>query len=216
MRILVLLAVIVEAALLLAGGAYALHRVRERRRTHDGREETVAAEEGIGERPQRALAGVEKVLTWGVPLSVARFLILEPRLWWCLGIWATRRGPKGPDVFAYHKRSPMGAMLVVVFLTTPVEILLFELLIPVFWIRVLLLVAAVYALFFVLALYASMIVMPHRVTAGACSCAMERWPRSGCHSSTSSTRRPSVERGREVHSAFPARDSRWWATRRCS
>lgn len=165
MRSLAILGVIVEAVFLLAGGAYALHHVRKRRRAAGAGDEA-AAEVGLGERPQRALAGLEKALAWGVPLPVARFLTLEPRLWWCLGTWVLRRGPKGPDVFSYHKRSPMGAMLIVVFLTTPVEVLLFELLIPVFWIRVVLLVAAVYAIFFVLALYASMIVMPHQVTAG--------------------------------------------------
>ncbi len=165
MRILVILGVIAEVALLLAGGVYALHRIRERRRSRAAGD-TAAPGAGPAERPHRALSGLEGALGWGLPAPLARFLILEPRLWWCFGTWLLRRGPKGPDVFPYHKRSPMGAMLVVVFLTTPVEILLFELLIPVFWIRVLLLVAAVYALFFVLALYASMIVLPHHVTAG--------------------------------------------------
>ena len=54
--------------------------------------------------------------------------------------------------------------MLVVFFTTPVEVLLLELLIPVLWIRVVLLVAAVYGCFWVVALRASLIVLPHGVT----------------------------------------------------
>lgn len=162
MRTVVILSTLLEAVFLLAGGAYALRRLRRRRLL--GSSDTDQRGTGNGQRPAPILGRLEEVLTIGLPLPLARLLMLEPRMWWCLGMWVLRRRPSRTSSFFYHKRSPLGAMIVVVLLTTPVEVLLFELLIPVLWIRVALLVAAVYGLFWVVALYASLIVLPHQIT----------------------------------------------------
>lgn len=98
-----------------------------------------------------------------LPRKVARIVALEPLLWACLGKWALRRNRLGQGEFHYHKRSPVGPLLIVVLFTTPVEVLLFELLIPWNWLRWLLLIAAIYALFWAFAFYASLVVLPHRI-----------------------------------------------------
>ncbi len=162
MRTLVILSTLLEAAFLLGGGAYALYRLRRRRLP--GSAQTHSAQAGEGRRPAPVLGRLEKVLTMGLPLPLARLLMAEPRMSWCLGRWVLRRRPRGTNSFSYHKRSLLGAMIVVVLFTTPVEVLLFELLIPVLWIRVALLVAAVYGLFFVVGMYAALVVLPHQIT----------------------------------------------------
>jgi hypothetical protein len=105
----------------------------------------------------------EAALASILPLPVARLVALEARLWHCFWLWAGRRVPRGPDVFPYHRRSPMGALLVVVLFSAPVEVLLFELLIPWGWLRWLLLVGSVYAAFWFVCLYAGLRALPHRL-----------------------------------------------------
>jgi hypothetical protein len=85
-------------------------------------------------------------------------------MWGCLYRWVTRRRFHHGHEFSYHRRSPLGAVVLVVLFTTPVELLLFELLIPVWWIRLVLLISAVYAVFWLVAYRAATIVLPHDVT----------------------------------------------------
>lgn len=102
-------------------------------------------------------AGLEAVL----PRPVARVVSLEPRLFACLWRWARGRKPTADLVFPYAKRSPLGALVVVVLVTAPVEILLIELLLPWAWLRWLLVIGSVYAALWLLGLYASLQVLPH-------------------------------------------------------
>jgi hypothetical protein len=57
----------------------------------------------------------------------------------------------------------MGILLLIVLLTAPLEILIFEILIPWTWLRILILLASVYSILWILALYASLTVVPHRL-----------------------------------------------------
>lgn len=105
----------------------------------------------------------EDALTVFFPRVMARFLVMEPRVWACFIRWVTRRYRHGPDDFPYHSGSILGIFIVVILFTTPVEILLFELLIPWTWLRWVFLILAIYALVWVFGLYASLVVLPHRL-----------------------------------------------------
>ncbi|MDO8672143.1 MAG: hypothetical protein Q7O66_12050, partial [Dehalococcoidia bacterium] len=90
---------------------------------------------------------------------------LEPKLWFCLATYLLRHHRPGPNDFSYRKRSMVGPLLLVVAFTTPVELLLVEMLVPWLWLRWVLLVLAVYALVWAFGFYASLIVLPHRLEA---------------------------------------------------
>jgi hypothetical protein len=79
--------------------------------------------------------------------------------------WAFRRTRQGEDDFSYHKRSLAGALVAVVALTTPLELLIWEFLVPWAWLRIALLILGIYALFWVFGYYASLAVLPHRLEA---------------------------------------------------
>lgn len=113
-----------------------------------------------GQDPWKA---AEDALSLFVPRRAARLIVLEPRLWACLGRWVFRRHRPGETDFRYHGRSILGAFLILITLTTPVEIFLLELLLPWAWLRWLLLFAAVYGLLWLYGLYASLVVLPHRL-----------------------------------------------------
>jgi hypothetical protein len=99
------------------------------------------------------------------PRTMARLVALEPRIWIALFKWAFLRRPLAPHEFSYHKRSAMGAFLALVLLTLPVEVLLYEILIPWPIVRWILLVVSVYAVFWLLGLFASLRVLPYRLDA---------------------------------------------------
>jgi membrane protein YdbS with pleckstrin-like domain len=99
------------------------------------------------------------------PRTLARLVALEPRIWIALVKWAFRRRPLAPNEFTYHKRSAMGAFLALVLLTLPVELLLYEILIPWPIVRWILLVVSVYAVIWMLGLFASLRVLPYRLDA---------------------------------------------------
>lgn len=106
--------------------------------------------------------GLEKGLAEFMPLQAARFLVMELRLWGCLGAWIFRR-PHGPDDFTYHSRSMLGLVMGVLVLVTPLEIAVLEILIPWHWLRIVTLVLALYGLLWVVMLFASLRSMPHRL-----------------------------------------------------
>lgn len=110
-----------------------------------------------------AWAALEDGLEVFLPRQLARVVALEPRLWFCLWQWVFRRVRIGVDDFPYHKRSFLGYFLILILFTTPIEIFLLELLISWAWLRWLILVAAVYALFWIFGLYASLVALPHRL-----------------------------------------------------
>ncbi len=113
-------------------------------------------------------AALEDGLAVLLPRPLARLAALEPRLWYCLGGWLARRGRETDALdFPYHRRSLVGAIVIVALLTAPVEVLFFELVIPWPWLRLLLLVAAIYSFVWLLGLYALLVVLPHRLEPGA-------------------------------------------------
>lgn len=109
--------------------------------------------------PWKAL---EKALGDLVPAPVARVLVMEFRLWGALYAWMRRRS-HGRDDFTYHARSPLGMFMGIAVLVTPLEIAVLELLIPWPWLRITLLVLALYALLWLIMLFASMRSLPHHV-----------------------------------------------------
>lgn len=108
-------------------------------------------------------AALEEGLAVLLPRKVARIAVLEPRLWVCLLRWISRRTGTSDREFGYHKRSQMGLILVMLAFTTPVELLVVELLAPWAWLRISLLVLGLYALLWMFGLYASLITLPHRL-----------------------------------------------------
>lgn len=96
-----------------------------------------------------------------LPGPLARFFVLELRLWACLFMWAFRRAPRSANTFSYLQHSSMGVMLIALGFSAPLEFLLYELLIPWQWVRILLVILGVYAIFWALAFVAALHVLPH-------------------------------------------------------
>jgi len=65
-----------------------------------------------------------------LPRSVAWLIALEPQIYAALWQWIFRRRPPRADEFSYRKRSWLGVALAMLLVTTPVELLLPELLVP--------------------------------------------------------------------------------------
>jgi hypothetical protein len=105
-------------------------------------------------------AALEDGLAVLMPRTVARFAVLEPKLWYCLVRWASRR-PGRPDSFGYQRRALIGPVLMLAILTLPAELLAVELLAPWTWLRIVLGVGSVYSLCWLAGFYASMRVLPH-------------------------------------------------------
>lgn len=145
----VVVLVIVEAMLTLVAGVQAIRAVRRFQR------QRAAGESGV--------AAFEDALTVLLPQRLARLIALELHLWICLGRWLLRRSRPDERDFSYRKRSILGALVLLVILTAPVEILTLELLIPWAWLRWILLTLAIYGMIWLIGLYASLVVLPHRV-----------------------------------------------------
>lgn len=152
-RVALIAAAAVESAILIFGLTWLVAAARRYRR-----------DRAAGLDPWQAL---EDGLALILPRPIAHLIALEPRLWACLFRWLFRRARPGPDDFPYHRDSPFGAFLVLVLLTTPIEIFLYELLIPWAWLRLILLVASLYAFVWVIGFYASLVTLPHRLTPDA-------------------------------------------------
>ncbi len=110
-----------------------------------------------------AWAALEDGLEVFLPRRVAHIAALEPKLWYCLGRLVFRRVRLDADDFSYHRKSILGFFLIAVLFVTPVEIFVIELLLPWAWLRWLLLVSAVYVVFWAFGLYASIIALPNRL-----------------------------------------------------
>jgi hypothetical protein len=146
-----LVVVVVEVLLLAVGGRQVLLAARRYRRGRSaGLDGWAALEDGLA------------VL---LPRQVARLVALEPRLMSCLFRWTVRRARPGEGEYTYHKRSAIGTFLPVVLLTAPVELALVHVLAHAFspwaWLKWALLVLGVYAVFWVVAFYASLATLPH-------------------------------------------------------
>ncbi|GBD16664.1 hypothetical protein HRbin26_01567 [bacterium HR26] len=145
----VAIVVLIEGALTLVAGIQAIRAVRRYRH------QRAAGRGGV--------EAFEDALSLLMPQRLARLVALELRLWICLGRWLFRRYRPDERDFSYRKRSIVSALVVLVILTAPVEILILELLIPWAWLRWVLLALAVYGMIWVIGLYASLVVLPHRV-----------------------------------------------------
>lgn len=137
----------IEILLTLVAGRQIIAAIRRyRQRRVEGLDLEAAAEDGLA------------IL---LPRAIARLITLEPALWYCLGRWLFRRPSPNPGRFPYHQRSILGVLVIAVLVSAPVEILLIELLIPWPWLRWLLLISSIYAVLWMLGLYASFVVLSH-------------------------------------------------------
>ena len=142
-----------EALLLVVGvGNLLLIFRRYRRGREEGLDAWAALEDGLG---------------LVLPHTVARLTMKEPRLFVSLFRWATRRVGLGAGEFAYHERSILRAILPMVILTSPIELLVVHLLAHAFspwgWLKWALLVLGIYATLWLIGLYASLVALPHRL-----------------------------------------------------
>jgi hypothetical protein len=104
----------------------------------------------------------EQALATALPGPLGRAIALELRLLSSLAIWLSGRGRR-LDGFAYHRRSALGGLVALLVITTPIELALWELVIPWAWLRWALFILGVYGLVWVLSFYASLRVLPHRL-----------------------------------------------------
>ncbi len=149
-RVAIMLGAAVEITGLALGGGRMLLAARR------WRQDTMA-----GKNIWRAL---EDALALLVPRRVAHLLAMEPRIWWCLWLWAFRRHQIRSSGYGYHKRSLLGVLLIAVLFSAPIEILLFETIIPWPVVRFVLLVLSIYSTVWFLGAYAAIVVLPHRLT----------------------------------------------------
>ncbi len=98
-----------------------------------------------------------------MPRVVSSVVVSEFKLWFCLGIWLLRQSRPKENEFTYHKKSILRVFPLILLFTTPVEVFLMELLLPWAWLKWLLIILAIYGLFWVVGLYASMVVLPYRL-----------------------------------------------------
>lgn len=149
----ILVLISVELLLLLTGGTLLLSAVRQYRRNR------TSGFDGWG-----ALEGAFGTL---LPELAARLVVSELRLFYCLIKWALRRTGLRTGEFSYHRRSMMGMLVLMIVLVSPVEVLVIELLLqaflPLLWLRVLVLLLGIYAVFWILGFHASRVVLPHRL-----------------------------------------------------
>jgi hypothetical protein len=98
-----------------------------------------------------------------VPNTAARAITIEIQMWYYLGKWLFRKNHRSENEFTYHRNSRLMALAVIMLFVTPAEVLLLALLIPWAWLDWVLGIAAVYALFWIVAVYVSMAGRPHKL-----------------------------------------------------
>ena len=149
----ILIVVAVEVLLVAVGGTQMLSAVRAYRKNR-----------AAGFDGWKALEGSLSVL---LPQLAARLIVSELRLFCCLVRWALRKTRLRAREFSYHKRSTMDMFVLLVVLVSPVEVLVIEVLLqaflPLLWLRVLVLLLEIYAVFWILGFHASRVALPHRL-----------------------------------------------------
>jgi hypothetical protein len=114
-----------------------------------------------------AWRALEDGLSLVLSRAVARLAVKELRLFVCLFRWAFRRVSLGSDEFAYHKRSLLRAIIPLLVVSAPIELVVVHVLAlafsPWWWLKWALLVLGVYATLWLLGLYASLVALPHRL-----------------------------------------------------
>ena len=110
-------------------------------------------------------AALEEGLAVLLPRRAARFVLHEPRLLGALFRWTFRRVALVDNEFGYHRRSIMRAILPLVLVTSPIELLVVHILAsalsPWGWVKWALLALGLYAIFWLLGFYASLVTLPH-------------------------------------------------------
>lgn len=149
----VLVVVGLEALLLVVGVGNILLILRRYRR---------ARREGVD-----AWAAFEDGLALVLPRAVARLVVNEPRLLAALVRWTFRRTGLASNEFGYHKRSMLREIMPLLMVAAPMELVVVHLLAHAFspweWLKWAILVLEIYAILWLLGLYASLVTMPHRL-----------------------------------------------------
>ena len=149
----VLVVVGLEALLLVVGGGNILLILRRYRR---------ARREGLD-----AWAAFEDSLALVLPRAAARLVVNESKLLAALFRWASRRTGLAHNEFGYHKRSMLREIMPLLTVAAPIELVVVHLLSHAFspwvWLKWALLVLEIYAILWLLGLYASLVTMPHRL-----------------------------------------------------
>lgn len=121
-------------------------------------------ERKAGLDPWRAL---EDGLSLVLPRTAARLAMKEPRLFACLLLWTFRRVRLADDEFGYHRRSALRAIMPLIIVSAPMELVIVHVLALAFspwgWLKWALLVLGIYATLWLLGLYASLVTLPHRL-----------------------------------------------------
>lgn len=98
-----------------------------------------------------------------MPTLVSKLFTSELKILYYTGLWLFRRIKIRENQFTYHRKSILGAFVLLVLFITPVEIFIMGLLLPLEWLKWLLAILAVYAFFWLLGVWASMSALPHRL-----------------------------------------------------
>lgn len=113
------------------------------------------------------LGALEDGLSLVLPAGIARLITHEPRIFAALFRWIFRRARLGHNEFSYHKRSLLRSLMPMFIFVLPVELFVVHLLAYLFspwgWLTWTLLVLEIYAFFWLLGLYASLVTLPYRL-----------------------------------------------------
>ena len=149
----VLVVVVLKTLLLVVGVGNLLLIVRRYRRgRREGLDAWTALEDGL------ALV---------LPRTLARLAVKEPRLFASLFRWTFQRVKLADNEFGYYRRSTLRAIMPLLIISAPIELVVVHLLAHAFspwgWVKWTLLILGVYAILWLLGLYASLVTLPHRL-----------------------------------------------------
>lgn len=115
-------------------------------------------------------AALENGLALILPRKVARLIVHEPKVLASLFRWGLGRTKPSESEFGYYKRSVLRMIVPLVVLTAPIELFVVHLLaylfVPWAWVKWALLIVSIYAIFWLLGFYASIVTLPHRLEEG--------------------------------------------------
>ena len=110
---------------------------------------------------------LENSLSLVLPQPAARLVLKEPRIFACLLRWTFRRIKYADNEFCYHKRSVLRAIIPLLVVSAPMELVIVHVLALAFspweWLKWALLILGVYATLWIFGLYASLVDLPHRL-----------------------------------------------------
>ncbi|WP_047864556.1 YdbT family protein [Rubrobacter aplysinae] len=113
------------------------------------------------------LQALESGASLVLPNVAARLITHEMRIFAALFKWAFRRAKLSEGEFSYHKRSLLRSMIPMLVFVLPVELFVIHLLVYLFspwtWLGWALLGVEVYAFFWILGLYATLVTLPYRL-----------------------------------------------------